>query len=288
VKVNFFFGRDKIPFELRGCRIAETESIPFSGIISRGLLNKFIEQNLDIQIWQKYAHLLFENGDYPASHEYNILKKLALECGVLSFGQSALSAQTYVKNYCKSIKKTDCRIELWNIKEGHTSTVWKVTVNSPESEDIFIVNVSRDLQAGIELKETSEKLMIIAGRYPNLNLAKVLDIYTLTRDFLPSGVIITKNECVDNSYEIHSRKNLKSKQDELIMVEQFLTQRNNPAFITSVIGRVFTQSEKEKIICQINYFLKMAAACLPAAPGVNINHGDIVWNGERAIVIAIS
>jgi hypothetical protein len=288
LKVSFFFGRNKIPFELRGCRIAESESIPFNGIISRGLLNKFIKYSLDIQIWQKYAHFLFKNGDYPVSNEYNILKKLSQECKVLSFGQSALSAQTYAEYYCKSLKKTDCLIELWNIKEGHTSTVWKVTVKTPEFEDIFVVNVSRDLEAGVELKETSEKLMIIAGMYPDLNLAKVLDIYSLSENFLPSEVIITKNEWVDNSFEVHSRRNLRSKHEELIMVEQFLTHRNDPAFITSVIGRVFSQYESEKIFSQINHFLKMGAACLPGGLRVDINHGDVVWNGERAIVIAIS
>lgn len=256
----------------------------------KGLLNKLKENNVSNEVWYKNAHLL-EREDLNCGSNVQdllILKEYAAECKVLSFRQSAACVKLYVEKYFAGLEASHiAKCEIWNIKEGHTSSVWKVAFASEEKFDSFAVNVARDEEAGIALKASSEKMKIIGIKFPEINLAKVLDIYALQDRSLPSLVVITRNEWIDNSYEIHSRKN-KTGEDELLMVERFLTSKNNPAYITSVLGRIFTAEEVRNIKKEINIFLTKATAYLPGKPEININDGDVVWDGEKAIVVAIS
>ena len=266
-------------------------TIPFHGIISRGLLNKLRENNVPNEVWHNNAHFI-EREDLNCDSNMQdllMLKEYAADCKVLSFSQSVTCVKLYMEKYFDVLKSNNIvQCEIWNIKEGHESSVWKVTIVSTEKNELFAVNVARDDEAGISLKESSEKLKIIGSQLPKINLAKVLDIYVLQDISLPSQVVITKNEWIDNSYEIHSRKNKQTGGDELLIVERFLTSENNPAHITSVLGRIFTTEEVKKTQKEINIFLTKAAACLPEKPEIKINDGDVVWNGEKAIVVAIS
>ncbi len=290
MKVQFFFGPDKIPFGLDDNGMVEANStMPFHGIISRGLLNKFIAKDINPELWIQYAHLLF---DYNSSETFPDFKKLRdeiFECKVLSFGQSAWATQKYLKeNYFKVAGKEDSNIEIWNIKEGHTSSVWKITVKNPSEREAFVLNVARDFGSSKELKETSEKLMAIGKSFPDLNLARVFDIACIKDELLPFEVTVTRNEWIDNSFEIHKRTNKETENEELLLVERFLTDDKNPSRITSLVGRIFTTKESEKITKDIDEFLTKAMTCLPEIPELTINEGDVVWDGEKAVIVAIS
>lgn len=290
MEFTFFFGADKTPFALYKNGVVQASlSTPFHGIISLGMLNKMRENNVKAELWHNHAHFL---EDKSLGHNINtkdllMLKKYATECKMLSFGMSSASVKLYLeKHFAKDHNITKC--EIWNIKEGHISSVWKVAVSSRKKTKLFAINVARDNKAGIALKTSSEKIKAICNRYPEINLAKVFDIYTLQDKLLPGKVVITRNEWIDNSYEIHSRKNKHTQKDELLMVERFLTSENRPCHITSILGRIFTPKEVQKIQNDINTFLTKAATCLPQKPEININNGDVVWDGEKAIVVAIS
>jgi len=270
--------------------VGAVTTMPFHGIISKGLLNKLRENNIPNEVWLNNAHLLEKdlNSDLNLQ-DLLTLKEYAADCKVLSFSQSATCVKRYMEKYIDGLKANNIiQCEIWNIKEGHASSVWKVTIVSIEKIEHFAVNIARDDEGGISLMESSEKLKIIGSQFPKINLAKVLDIYVLQDISLPSQVVITKNEWIDNSYEVHSRKNKQTGEEELLMVERFLTSENNPTYITSVLGRIFTTEEVKKIQNKINIFLTKAAACLPEKPEININDGDVVWNGRKAIVVAIS
>lgn len=289
MNVSFFFGPEKIPFSIYDDGMIESNSIiPFHGIISRGLLNKFIEHNLNVQLWHQYVHeVLAENLSFSTPELDNILN-YSKQCQVLSYAQSALCARKYTEHYCSMSGLDNPVINLLNIKEGHTSSVWKADITANEKTETFVINVARDDEAGIELKESSEKLRTIGERFPKINMAKVLDIFSLYEPSLPTEVIITRNEWVENAFEIHNRRNKTTGEDELLMVDRFITSRDRPAHITSVLGKIFSPEKTKKIQSEIKEFITQATTCLSCKTDVNINDGDVVWNGKKAVIVALS
>ncbi|MCA0237744.1 MAG: hypothetical protein LCH81_15320 [Bacteroidetes bacterium] len=286
---RYYFGPDKLAFSLlENGRVVTATTLPFHGIISRGLLNYFVQHKLRNEFWYKYAPYLTESDFEPEDQEFKIIKKYVKVAKVLSFGQSAYCVQQYVERYCndRDIKAT--KVEIWNIKEGHTSSVWKVTIAFQNEIEIFCVNVARDEAANHELRESSEKMRIIGDKCPKINLAKIYSIDTINDKLLPSNIVITRNEWIPDSYEIHNRKNKNTDETEWLMVDRFLTNKDNPAFISSILGRVFTTQETAKIEKGINDFLTQAATCLTITPKININDGDVVWNGEKAFIVALN
>ncbi len=287
--MQFYFGPDKTPFIL-----GQSDPMPFHGIVSRGLLKKLIENNIRNEVWCNNTHLLERDclDSDSTSHDLLKLREFAAECKVLSFGQSTACAKRYLENYFnKLLHNDDGLCEIWNIKEGHTSSVWKVSYfGSSFHENHFILNVARDHEAGIELEITSEKMMRIAECYPDINMAKVYDIrkIPLIYNNKPCEVVVTRNEWINNSYEIHFRKNKQTGKYDFLMVDRFFTSENNPAYITSILGRIFTNEEVNIIRNEIKLFITKATACLAEKPKIDINDGDVVWDGEKAIVIAIA
>jgi len=289
MKFLFFFGPDKLPFKLLESGMVEnTSTMPFHGIISRGLLSKIMTGEMDLEIWYRYAPHL---NQMNAAMDSGLLKFLSFlkKCKVLSFGQSAWVARQYLEQYYqKEGRDDDMLIEIWNIKEGHTTSVWKITEHNTTEKETFILNVARDHDASKELRDTSEKLQIISKSFPDLNMAKVFDIAFVKNESLPFEVTVTRNEWIDNSFEIHSRKNELTYSDDLVLVERFLTDDRNPSKITSVVGRIFSESETRKINEDINNFLTNATKSLGEKTSLNINEGDVVWNGKMAIVVALT
>ena len=290
MKIQFYFGPERISFNLDEKGMVDVASIiPYHGIISRGMLNKIVSENEIADLWYQSAHILHEENSSVQNIGLDILRNEILEWKVLSFGQSAIAARKYVEQYLES-KESDNHsvIEIWNIKEGHTSSVWKTSIESNELKETFILNVARDAEASKELHETSNKLHLIKCAFPEINVAKVLDITCVVHNLLPFEVTVTRNEWIDNSFEIHCRKNRVTGKDELILVERFITDYSNPTKINSVLGRIFSETETIKINKDINSFLTSVANCFSDKPSVNINEGDVVWSGEKAIVVAIS
>ena len=287
----FFFGPERIPFRLLNDGMVELDStMPFHGIISRGILNRFISDNIDIQLWYKYAYHLGRktNTENSLPFDFMQIQKTADSCGFLDFGQSALCVKSYAEKYSRSKNQKEAHIDCWNIKEGQTSSVWKVTINAKNNAETFILNVARDIDAGSELKESSIKLKTIGDQIPDINIARVFDIRVINDEMLPGEVVVTRNEWIENACEIHSRTKREGGKEELLMVERFLTSENNPAQIVSVFGRVFSTEEIQKIETDLNKFLTQATTCLTYTPEISINDGDVVWNGEKAIVVALS
>jgi hypothetical protein len=65
-----------------------------------------------------------------------------------------------------------------------------------------------------------------------------------------------------------------------------LTKEDNPSQITSIYGRKFTKKESIKIKRDIDFFLNKASRFVPTE--IDINHGDLIWNGEGVTIVAIS
>lgn len=292
MEFNFFYGPDKIPFSMDDRKMVLSDSfVPFHGIISRGLLQKFEDKDIPGDTWYKYAHLI---GSIPITDEdaaLALLKEYAFGCEVLSFSDSAACARKYAWNYASGADTdSTLKCELWNIKEGHTSSVWKVSfLNENELAcEEFIINVARDREAGYELRQTSEKMQAMADNFPDINIAGVYDITTVKLDYFDKDIaaVVTRNEFIPDAREIHALKQPGSTKEQYILVERFLTNENNPSQISSIRGRRFTETECDRIEKDIRFFSENAAREFDAE--INILDGDLVWNGEKAIVVAIS
>lgn len=291
---RFFFGPDKIPFCLQLNGMVESDcSLPFHGIVSRGLLNWLRGHNVSPTVWYEHAPslepaYLLDGSDYQ---DVALLRAAAAECKVLTFGQSAWCAQRFVELYEPEAARQADWCEFWNIKEGHTSSVWKVTYPAADKLEIsFVINVARDQQAGEELRLTSERMQIIAASGASADMAQVHDIRTIALDGEsgPHEVVVTKNEWIDNALEIHSRRSKQTGDEELILVERFITHPQHPAALTSIHGRILNSKETQIIRQGVADFLTHAGRCLPEKPEISINEGDVLWNGEKAIVIAFA
>jgi hypothetical protein len=174
--------------------------------------------------------------------------------------------------------------EIWNVKEGHTSSVWRVRLNNGSGIHEFALNVARDRMAGEELARTSGVMQCIAESWPDANLAKVLDIAKIRLPNVAEPVLITRNEWIPDSYEIHRLPALESQPGPLVVVERFLIDDSAPARIRRVLGRRLTEVECEQVDRDMHEFLERT---VQLSVQVDINDGDLVWNGQRAIVIAI-
>ena len=286
-----FAGPDRVPFEL-GPRATVhcTVATPFHGIISRGLLRLLGDRDDGTALWRNHAqHLLDEDdgGDRRAA----ALTAAARQQRVLSFGQSALAARTYIERYCDATPDDGASTcELWNIKEGHTSSVWQIRIEPASGAEphVFVVNVARDSTAGDELEAASKKLQQIYAAAPGANMARVADITTVRLDYFGESidVLVTRNELVADAYEIHSARDRETGAKTLVLVERFLTSHDQPAMISAIRGRRLTPHDCRQIATDIETFLRDAARH-HIDVSVDINDGDVVWNGRRATIVAI-
>lgn len=291
---RFFYGPDKAPFRLLPNKQVESAPcLPFHGIVSRGLLNWLRGHGVPHTVWHVHAPGL-EPGNpqsEPEHQDAKLLRVAAAECKVLSFGQSAWCAQRFVELYGPERAREADWCEFWNIKEGHTSSVWKVSYpNRNQGESCFALNVARDREAGEELRLTSERMQMIAAACSPVGMARVHDIRTITLAGVGETheVVVARNDWIDNAFEIHSRKNRHTGDEELILVERFLAHAEHPATLASVRGRIFTPGETERIRQGIADFLNRAGTCLAEQPEININEGDAVWDGDAVKIIALS
>jgi hypothetical protein len=288
----FFYGPDKIPFSIDGEKIVLSDySIPFHGIISKGLLIKLEEEGVNSKIWYKYAHLVGNNNTLEQELDLTRLQKCVYGCEALSFSSSAISVKIYVDTFiAKSSKDEQLTCEIWNVKEGHTSSVWKVTIINTNNLilDQFVINVARDRAAGIELQSTAEKMITIAENCPGINMAKVYGIEKVSLNYFHEiiDIVITRNEWIPDAREIHFFPGNERQAEQYVLVERFLTSHDRPSQITSIHGRKFTESESNQIKDDIAFFLANACKVLPTC--INLNEGDVVWTGKKAVIVAIS
>lgn len=264
-------------------------STPFHGIISRGLLRRFRQNGTPSATWLAYAHRI-DDGPEEADEQLAAIRNEAWQCAVLTFGQSALAAQRYVESYCATeLNSEPALCELWNVKEGHTSSVWHVAIvgQSSVGGSPFVVNVARDREAGHELERTSRKMQAIARRCPRVNMAKVWSADTVRIAYFGESldVPVTRNEWVPDSYEIHRVTDQVAGRDRYLMIERFLAPADRPSHVRSIRGREFTARECRRIQGDINSFLTDARRQCPV--DIDLNDGDVVWNGRQAIVVAI-
>ncbi len=257
--------------------ISTTEG-PFHGIVPRALVGV-----VGLDDWRLYAHRFFDDAT-EENGSLALLRQAARQSHVLSFRHSAEAAQRFVE---RRLDLQEARCDLWNIKEGHTSSVWRVTVDGENASGEFILNVARDDAAGLELARTAWTMQAIGDCYPDLAMAKVEDIAEVEIDYFgqPAAVTVTRNELVRDALEIHLGRDRQTGEPTHVVVERFLMSPEQPSEIVHIFGRVMTHTECLRLEAGLAAFLDAALQVAPVA--LDINDGDIVWADSRAVVVAI-
>lgn len=275
-----YHGPDRRPVQLLGQPEGAADVEPFHGIASRGVAG---DEELAAN-WARYAHRLF---DGEPNHEpgFRDLRAAAQRLHILSFRQSAQVAERYLLGRLPHSGRRFC--ELWNIKEGHTSSVWHVTAHDEDSVETFVLNIARDDEAGAELTRTAKTMAAIGERHPCLNMARLEDCAEIKIDYFgkPLGVTVTRNEFIRNALEIHVGRHRQTGEPTIVVVERFITEPSRPSEIAHLFGRVMTSAECVQLEADVASFLDLAGELGPIA--VDVNHGDLVWDGKRAVVVAI-
>jgi hypothetical protein len=243
-------GADRVPLhEGDDGQLTSVLGIPFHGIASRALLPWLHRLPDGSALWERTAHRLHCGGE-SGSEELTALREEAGRHGVLSLTESCRAARLFVEARFGE-RLCDGHSELWNTKEGHTSSVWVVTVRSRDGEPVerFVLNVARDPIAGVELRESSERLDELSRRHPGLPIAQVHEVTEVVVRLRCGDVrvAVTRNELVEDALEIHPLAPGAGGEHRYALVERFLTGDASPTAIRAVRGREASAAESESI-----------------------------------------
>jgi hypothetical protein len=256
--------------DLQPLDLASDRGRPFHGIAPLGLIAWLDEQRDGPGLWLRCAARLFAVLDESDDLDPGLLavRDAAQRAGVLSFNQSAQVALDYIGQYAAGAYDV---VRLWATKEGHLSSVWEVDFRGGPR---FVLNVARDsTAASVELDRTSRILRSLTDR-AEVGVAEVEDLGQWgVKDHDP--VTVTRNRLVSPALEIHRNG------DEFMLVSEFLTDEGDPARIRAIRGRRATAAQASAI--------HAASAVLAGVDiAVEIDDGDLVWDGERPVLVAVS
>jgi len=291
-------GPEAMPFFIDGSGgvIDAAERIPFHGIISRALLDHARGVTDVLSDWGSFAHRLDGIENAKDGPEVAAWRSAARCCGVLSFAQSTAAACAYAERLARPADAVrlfglaiasgeEPAISLWNVKEGHTSSVWRARLECAAGAAECAINVARDPVAGRELQRTSRIMRRIARAWTEANLACVRDIASVRLPSVADPVVVTCNDWIADAHELHrlSRPGEKN-EGPLVAVERFVADEGEPAHIRRIVGRQLSEAEAAGVEIDLAEFLAHGAEF---AVRLDINDGDLVWDGRRAIVVAI-
>jgi hypothetical protein len=311
---------DVIPFN-------SSATIPYFGIIPRGLLKR-LEQIQSLQHpdeWNRIAPWLelglFAFGaeeweaflnkvDLPVSDRLPPWLAIAKEVGVLSLQATANLCASFLCNFLADEKAVSCllqqlgyaedcledisNVDVWLVKEGHTSSVWRVELRGEAFHPsvVFCMNVARDSEAGCELVDSYAHLVSWYNRDPT-HVAKPLLLETVETNLAGRTISlpITLHAWI-NGRELHMRPS-KDGSAEFIEVEWFVSEQTQNQGKQYILGRALTVTEKQQLWDRLlTFFIRHSSLNADrtevVVPGLEINEGDLVWAGDDIIVVAAS
>jgi hypothetical protein len=277
---RLLYGPDRLPLEksadATGARWGHR---PFHGIVSLGLR---AHPACTPERWRAAAPLLDSVLGVDEA-----LAEAARGCGVLSFDESLAAAAHAAREYGEGASV----VELWNLKEGHTTSVWRATYASDDGATRHIVlNVARDDVASHALQQASAVYAELAKRAPDAAAATVLATWQLRRVGPGAPVTVAAQGWIDDAYEINALPVGADARVQLVAVERFLTDPAEPARIRSVRGRRLTAEEHERVGARMALLLSLGARRdndgTWRLPTFALHHGDWVWQDDRAVAVA--
>ena len=272
---------------------------PFHGIASRGLL-AYLGPDA-AHHWPEWSPWLDPalEGDPAALESVPAdLLTAARRCGVATFDAGARAAATFAAEELPALllglgagfgAEEVERVELWNVKEGHTSSVWRLTVMRTGGRESVraALNVARDDDAGDELLETATALerLRTCSRVP---VAAVL----ATKSALSAPFVVAQ-EWVEDACELAFLRSRRDNAVRLHAIDRFLTDPHHPAQITGAIGRRLDDDEHQ-VAAHAATRLVLDGAELDRSSGTlllphaDVTHGDWVWTDHGPCLVALS
>jgi hypothetical protein len=248
-------------------------------------------------------------GAFAASNLPPEVLGLARACGVLSFATSARVAEQFARavlqNRLAAVLETPgekapgngpLRVTLWNVKEGHTSSVWKVSLEGYNRRDTaFALNVARDAAANDELLRSADVLRIAGANAPEGSIARVLlvdqaRIPTEEPERVLQAVVVAQ-EWIQDARELGYVTDRVTGEQHLFAIDRFLTDAESPGRIVSVAGQRITGAERDKVLLEIFQVILSAANWQEGRlrlPAFEMNQGDWVLQGSRPVLVAAS
>jgi hypothetical protein len=281
-----------------GAVVPAERIIPFHYIISRGLLRKAESARLPPQQWPLVAPLVdqaLSDRNVPTVPHLETWLELAKQCGVLPYAASARCALEFVRTHGANIVGTMLGApedgvgidssELWSIKEGHTSSVWVVTIETRVTPQpvVFVLDVARDIIAGDELRHVAADLDALSTRDPS-RVTRVLGRGEIALS--ESTVAVVANTWVSDSNEIHVLRDGRA-----VAVDHFFGDPRQPELAASFAIREGWDSD-DLWAAMLRSWIALGDWRRPAGPvllpNVQINEGDWVIANGVAILCGVT
>jgi hypothetical protein len=270
---------------------------PFHGIASAGLL-PHLPPDGDRE-WARWAPALEPalEGDESALRVVpNGIVAAARSCGWTSFADGARAARSFAERELDSLLAAlgaGCgadkvaRIELWQVKEGQRSSVWRLSaVPAGGGEPArAALNVARDRVAGEELLRAAARLEQLRGIAPD-RVARVLGV-----DCGGGEPAVVAQEWIEDARELAFLRIRSDGRIRLHAIDRFVTDEREPGRITGVVGERLGPVEHAAAAYEATRLLIGGAEALPrdrvAFPRTDVNRGDWVWTPRGPVVVAV-
>lgn len=279
---RLLYGPDRLPIEKT---VLATEARcgyrPFHGIVSIGLRD---HPACTPDRWHRAA----PEFDKLPRHDV-VLDDAARCCGLLSFDESLAAAAHAAAEYGNGSPPA----ELWEVKEGHTASVWCATfeLHGDPNPRRIAIHVARDDVASRELVRATERFRVLGEREPDIAAARVLASWKLLRNCQQGDpVSVVAQQWIDDAREINAVP-AGGERGQLCAVERFISDTAEPARIRSVRGRRLGVEEHERVGAAMARLLRKGAQRDPergawALPRFVLQHGDWIWQDGRALAVS--
>ena len=265
---------------------------PFFGIVSRGMLPVLRGAPIDWTRWSPLLDVELAAADRSPGAGVSPLVGAARRRGVLTFADSALAAQMFVEERLATRIDLSQPLELWNVREGHTASVWRLSGQDHEGAPMLLaLNVSRDDVAADELASSADQLEAAAERCgPVIADVVARDRVTLPgpRDLRP---LVVAQEWVRGAAELAFLP-LRRGGRRLHAVTAWTTADDDPGRIVGAEGAELGDAEHVRAARQITTCLLTLAVRVDSGrvdvPRVDLDDGDWMWGPDGLRLVALS
>jgi hypothetical protein len=293
-EVMVLHGPDRSPID------PESAARPFHGIVSRGLMDELgPDAAADWLRWAPWLDAALGGMAAALALVPAPIVDAARRSGWTTFANGAEAAVAFAAAGMKPLLEQlaagfgpdrVASVELWQVKEGHTSSVWRLTV-TPLGDRVPVraaLNVARDTAAGDELLDSAEELERLRAS-SEVPVARVLG----TGAAADNAPAILAQEWIDGARELAFLRRRTDGLVRLHAVERFLTDEDSPARLVGAVGRQLDDDEHEAAAYAATRVVLDGAVPGPAEgtvalPSFDVDHGDWVWGNGGPALVAVS
>lgn len=272
---------------------------PFHGIVSRGLMEELgADAAPDWPRWAPWLDAALTGMPAALAIVPAAIVGAARRCGWTTFQEGVEAAVAFTAASIKPLLRQlsagfdpdrVASVELWQLKEGHTSSVWQLTI-TPKNDGRparAALNVARDDAASEELLQTAEEIERLT-QSSDVPVARVLHRGTA----MHGAAAVVAQEWVEGARELAFLR----RRDGLVRlhaIERFVTDADAPARILGAIGRQLDDDDHAAASYAATRLLLDGAVPGPiegtvALPRFDVDHGDWVWGADGPALVALA